>query len=159
VPPFVYRTPVRFADIDHAGIVYYPRFFHYFHLAFEELFRDRMGPRAYVELLDHHRTGFPAVRAEADYQAPLRFGDTAEIEVSVTRVGTSSIGFRYRVYRAAEPDHPGAAERRLCATGATVCAVVDLDRFRAVPVPPAVAAMLADLVEDPPAIDSPTRDR
>ena len=51
MPPFVFSTPVRFADVDHAGIVYYPRFFHYFHLAFEELFRSRMGPRAYVELL------------------------------------------------------------------------------------------------------------
>ena len=39
---FVYATPVRFADVDHAGIVYYPRFFHLFHLAFEELWRARV---------------------------------------------------------------------------------------------------------------------
>ena len=63
--PFVFTTPVRFADVDHAGIVYYPRFFHYFHLAFEELFRQRIGARAYVDLLDKDRVGFPAVRAEA----------------------------------------------------------------------------------------------
>ena len=52
MPPFSHTFPVRFADVDHAGIVYYPRFFHYFHAAFEEFFRRRMGGRAYVDLLD-----------------------------------------------------------------------------------------------------------
>jgi len=141
VPPFVYVTPVRFADVDHAGIVYYPRFFHYFHLAFEELFRARMGPRAYVELLDRDRVGFPAVRAEADYVAPLAFGDSAEIELTVERLGRSSITFRYQVWRGEEEARP----RILCANGKVVCAVVDLSVFKSVPVPERVAALLADL--------------
>lgn len=139
---FTFSTPVRFADIDHAGIVYYPRFFHYFHLAFEELWRARMGPRAYVELLDRDRIGFPAVRAECDYKAPLKFGDTAEIELSIARMGGKSITFHYRVFRAAE----GAAPRVLAAEGSVVSAVVDLARFVAVPVPERVASMLADLI-------------
>ena len=140
--PFVFSTPVRFADVDHAGIVYYPRFFHYFHLAFEELFRVRLGARAYVDLLDHDRVGFPAVRAEADYQAPLAFGDTAEIELTVERLGRSSITFAYAVWRAAEPGR----ERVRCATGKVVAAVVDLSAFKSVPVPERIVALLADLV-------------
>lgn len=147
MPPFVFTLPVRFADVDHAGIVYYPRFFHYFHLAFEELFRARMGPRAYVDLLDRERVGFPAVHAEADYRAPLRFGDTAQVELSVARLGASSITFGYRVVRAAE-DAAGAHPARpaeLCAVGQVVCAVVDLAAFKATAVPPAIAALLADL--------------
>jgi 4-hydroxybenzoyl-CoA thioesterase len=143
VPPFTFATPIRFADVDHAGIVYYPRFFHFFHLAFEELFRQRMGARAYVNLLDERRVGFPAVRAEADYKSPLRFGDTAEIEVTVSRLGGRSITFRYRVWRAAEPDLP----RALAAEGLVVCAVTDLTRFVAVAIPDDVATLLADLVE------------
>jgi 4-hydroxybenzoyl-CoA thioesterase len=134
---FVCSIPVRFADVDHAGIVYYPRFFHYFHVAFEELFRVRMGPRAYVELLDRDRVGFPAVHAEADYKAPLRFGDTAEVAVSVARLGATSITFRYRVRR----------DEVECAVGTVVCAVVDLDAFAARPVPPAIRDLVADLVE------------
>lgn len=141
--PFTYSTPVRFADVDHAGIVYYPRYFHFFHLTFEELFRSRLGARAYVTLLDEDRIGFPAVHAEADYRGPLKFGDTAEIELSVERFGTSSITFRYRVYRAADD----VAARALCAEGKTVCAVVDLSRFQAVPIPTAIAALFADLLE------------
>ena len=139
---FRYATPVRFADVDHAGIVYYPRFFHYFHLAFEELWRARIGPQAYSEIIDRDRIGFPAVRAECDFKAPLRFGDTAEIDVTIPRLGTKSITFRYRVFRAAD-----ARPRTLCAEGSVVCAVVDLAKFAAVAIPEHVADMLRDLVE------------
>ena len=34
------EVPVRFAEIDRAGIVYYPRWFHYLHVAFEEFCAD-----------------------------------------------------------------------------------------------------------------------
>ncbi len=148
---FTYATPVRFSDVDHAGIVYYPRFFHLFHVAFEELWRARIGARAYADLLDRDRVGFPAVRAECDYKAPLRFGDTAEIEVSVSKLGDKSITFHYRVYRAAEGGTTARVTddlpRQLCADGAVVCAVVDLERFVAMPVPERVRIMLSDLVE------------
>jgi 4-hydroxybenzoyl-CoA thioesterase len=136
---FVYRTPIRFSDVDHAGIVYYPRFFHFFHLAFEELWRQRMGARAYVELLDQRHIGFPAVRAEADYQQPLRFGDEADIELTIARLGGKSITFRYRVWRV-DP-------RALACEGKVVCAVTDLTRFAAIPVPDDIRALLGDLVE------------
>jgi 4-hydroxybenzoyl-CoA thioesterase len=136
---FRYSQPVRFADVDHAGIVYYPRFFHYFHVAFEELWRARVGPAAYSEIIDKDRIGFPAVRAECDFKAPLKFGDTAEIEVTIPRLGTKSITFRYRIFR--------SADRVLCAEGQVVCAVVDLAKFVAVAIPADVAAMLHDLVE------------
>ena len=139
---FTFATPVRFADVDHAGIVYYPRFFHMFHLAFEELWRQRIGPRAYSELIDRDRVGFPAVRAECDFKGPLKFGDTAEIVVTVARLGAKSITFRYRVYRAADE-----RERTIAAEGTVVCAVVDLAKFVAIAVPERIATLLADLVE------------
>lgn len=140
---FTYATPVRFADVDHAGIVYYPRFFHYFHLAFEELWRQRIGPRAYSELLDKDRVGFPAVRAECDFKGPLRFGDTAEIVLSIAKLGTKSITFRYRVFRGADDGR----ERSLAAEGSVICAVVDLAAFVAITVPERVVTLLQDLVE------------
>jgi len=135
---FTYALPVRFADVDHAGIVYYPRFFHYFHVAFEELWRARIGPTAYSELLDRDRVGFPAVRAECDFKSPLRFGDTAEITVTIPKLGERSITFRYTVHR--------SAGHVACAEGQVICAVVDLARFVSVPVPERVRDMLADLV-------------
>jgi 4-hydroxybenzoyl-CoA thioesterase len=140
---FSYATPVRFSDVDHAGIVYYPRFFHLFHLAFEELWRARLGAHAYRDLLDRDHVGFPAVRAECDFRGPLRFGDTAEIELSVARLGGKSLTFRYRVFRAAD----GSGPRTLAAEGLVVSAVVDLAKFVAIAVPDRVTALLADLVE------------
>ena len=122
---FSYPTPVRFADVDHAGIVYYPRFFHLFHIAFEELWRARIGPKAYSDIIDRDRIGFPAVKAECEFKSPLKFGDTAEIEVSIPRLGAKSITFRYRVFRAGDP-------RVLAAEGQVICAVDDLAKFVAV---------------------------
>lgn len=147
--PFTFTTPVRFADIDHAGIVYFPRFFHFFHLAFEEMWRERLGARAYVSLLDDDRLGFPAVRAECDYRAPLRFGDLAEIELRVLRLGRTSVTFCYRVYKAAEgvEGEEGATPRLLVAEGQTVSAIVDLERFAAVEPPEKVRALLAALID------------
>lgn len=139
MPAFLYQTPVRFADVDHAGIVYYPRYFHLFHVAFEELWRARVGATAYRELIDRDRVGFPAVRAECDFRAPLRFGDTAEIGVSIARLGTSSITFRYQIAR--------AEDQTRCADGLVVCAVVDLARFVAVAIPERVREMLTPYVE------------
>ena len=136
---FSFSTPVRFADVDHAGIVYYPRFFHYFHVAFEELWRARIGPKAYSDIIDNQRIGFPAVRAECDFKAPLKFGDTAEIEVSIPRLGAKSITFRYRIFR--------SGDRALCAEGQVITAVVDLAKFVAVAIPEHVTDMLKDLVE------------
>ena len=139
---FVWQFPVRFADIDHAGIVYYPRFLHYFHVGFEELWRARLGARAYSELLDRDRVGFPAVRAECDYRSPLRFGDTAEIEITIPRLGTKSITFGYTIARVDER----AAGHVLCAEGRVTCAVVDLARFAAIEVPERIRDLLRDLV-------------
>jgi 4-hydroxybenzoyl-CoA thioesterase len=147
MPPFVYAMPVRFSDIDHAGIVYFPRFFHFFHVAFEEMWRARLGARAYVSLLDDDRLGFPAVRAECDYRSPLRFGDLAEIELRVIRLGRTSVTFGYRVYKAAETGPEGESPRVLAAEGQTVSAIVDLSRFAAVEPPEKVRALLAALVD------------
>lgn len=140
--PFVHRMPVRFADVDHAGIVYYPVFFHYFHVAFEAFFRDRMGARSYVKLLDERHVGFPAVRTECSYTAPLKFGDTIDIAMNVSRLGSKSATFVYRVYRAADDKYKEAMQ---CAQGSTICAVVDLERFRAIAIPDDLRVLFEDI--------------
>ena len=140
---FVYRMPVRFADIDHAGIVYYPVFFHYFHETFEEFFRDRLGGEAYVKLLDEDRVGFPAVASSCDYKAPLKFGELVEIEMRATRIGTKSITFGYKAYRIRESE-PG---RVLAADGQVTCAVVDLAEFSAQPIPERLRPLFEGIAE------------
>ena len=145
MPPFTVSVPVRFDDVDHAGIVYYPRFFHYFHVAFEEFFRMRMGPGAYLDLISRRMIGFPAVHAECDYKAPLRFGDVCRVELAIEKLGERSIRFRYRAVREEGPSGPAA----LAAEGAVVCAVTDLANFRAVAVPEDLRHLFLELASEP----------
>ncbi len=139
---FNYRIPVRFSDVDHAGLVYHPVFFDYFHMALEELFRERVGPRGYVEMLDEDRIGLPAVRSECDFRLPVRFGDTIEIEMSVTKLGRSSVEFLYRVFLPVDGD---LDQRSLAAEGSNVCVTVDLEAFRAVAIPDKLRRVFRDL--------------
>jgi 4-hydroxybenzoyl-CoA thioesterase len=97
------QLKVRFADIDNAGIVYYPRFLHYFHVALEEFFPAELGVD-YAELVRGHGIGFPTVHLETDFAKPLRFGDNIEVEVRVRKIGVSSLTWGYRVFRRGEPE-------------------------------------------------------
>ena len=84
---------VRFGDEDHAQIVYYPRFFHFFHCAFEDFFDEQGFP--YRDCLDVDRVGWPAVHAEADFKKPVRFGEIVRATVTVMRIGEKSATFHY----------------------------------------------------------------
>lgn len=138
---FIHPFVVRFADVDHAKIVYYPVFYHYFHVAFEELFRQRMGAEAYVDLLDKEKIGFPAVHSECDYSSPLRFAESAETAITLKRLGTKSVTLDYQVSRLS------GEERVLAARGAVTCAVVDLVAFRAVEIPKQLRSLFLELSE------------
>jgi 4-hydroxybenzoyl-CoA thioesterase len=128
-----YRTsvPVRFGDVDHAGIVFYPKFFIYFHEAFEEFFTD--AGIAYPKLIGERRLGFPTVHIETDYKKPLRYGDSLDIELSVPRLGTRSATFRYHCYRHSDGQHACTAE--------ITCACIDMNTFRSVDIPADIRAL------------------
>jgi len=143
--PFVYQFPVRFSDVDHAGIVYYPRFLHFFHVVFEEFFRDRMGPKSYVDVLDKKRIGFPSVSCECQYRSPLKFGDSVQGEMSVSKLGDKSITFAYKIYRL---EGENEDQKILSAEGSNVCAVVDLVEFRAISMPDWLRGTLTPICEE-----------
>jgi 4-hydroxybenzoyl-CoA thioesterase len=124
--PFTTRITVRFGDCDPAGLVYYPVLFHYCHVAMEEFFAARCGVE-YARLVSGGRVGFPTVNARAEFFEPLVYGDVAEAEVWVSRVGRTSVTFEYRLRR--------AADGRLCASATLVQVYMDLDERRAVSVP------------------------
>jgi len=119
---FKTRTTVRFADIDPAGVVYYPRFLHYCHTAMEDFF-DRALALPYPKLTVEHRLGFPAVHLDVDFRSPLRYGDTAEISVGIARLGKTSVDWRYDLVRLG--DGALSAEIRV------VTACLDFETFRA----------------------------
>ena len=106
------EIPVRFGDIDHARVVYYPRFFHMFHRAFERWFDEALGI-SYPEVVQ--RVGFPSVHVETDFRKTLSYGESARITIEVVKVGSKSLTLKYTLHRV--PDGELSAE----ATITTVC--------------------------------------
>lgn len=92
----VHRHRVRFGDCDPAGIVYFPRYFDWFHQAMETWFDDALGI-PYADCITTQRLGFPTVHTEADYLAPCALGDDLGIELTVGKIGNASVELLYRV--------------------------------------------------------------
>ena len=101
--PFRTQLTVRFGDIDEAGFVYYPRLVHYFHVAMEEFFAHILGVE-YPSFIAEHRLGLPTAHLEVDFHRPLHYGDHLEIEVTIDKVGNTSIGWCYRIFRPDETE-------------------------------------------------------
>ena len=123
-----YCTPleITFGDVDSAGIVYYPRYGHYFHVAMERFFREALD-FPYPRLLDQERIGLPTVRLETDYLKPLRYGDEATIEVSLESLGSSSVVWLFKILT---QTHEAAT------TGRVVTVALDIDLFEKTEIPP-----------------------
>jgi 4-hydroxybenzoyl-CoA thioesterase len=135
----VVEIPVRFGHVDQARIVYYPHLFHFGHVAMEQTFRDALGI-SYPDLIAKERRGFPAVRIETDFMETVGYDETLKIAVSVTRVGTTSVTWRFDATRSSD------GERAFRTVVTTVC--VDMDTFRPTPVPDRLRAPLAALTPD-----------
>ena len=128
----IYERPVRFEDVDAAGIVFFARYFNYGHEAMEAFFAALDG--GYVGLVMGRRIGLPAVHVESDYRAPLRYGDTARIAIRVAHVGNRSFTLRY--------DFTRAADGLAIATLHHVVTTADMDAMRSIPIPDDVRAVL-----------------
>ncbi|MCJ7747529.1 MAG: acyl-CoA thioesterase [Desulfobacterales bacterium] len=124
-----FRTQIKvcFADIDNAGIVYYPRFLHYFHLAMEEFFAGELG-MDYADVLHKSNLSFPTVHLECDFRRRLRYGDRIDIEVKVIHIGQTSITWGYKGYRAGD-------EGGIVVEGSNVTVCVKTDSFEKIDIP------------------------
>lgn len=93
------KLRVRYGECDSQGVVFNAHFLAYFDIAITELFRAAFG--SYQAMVDR---GVDFVVAEAGlrYRQPARFDDELRIEVTVTRLGTTSITTGHRVLRDGE---------------------------------------------------------
>ncbi|RMG47162.1 MAG: acyl-CoA thioesterase [Acidobacteria bacterium] len=90
--------PVRLQDVDAGGVVFFPRYLEAFNDAMAALL-ERCGH----PLPDLVKSGLllPVVRAEAQYLAPLRFGERAAVAVVGVHCGRAGrLALGYRVERA-----------------------------------------------------------
>lgn len=90
-----HRVTVRFAAVDAAGIVFYPRYFEMLNEAVEEYFAQLGVPFRAMHV--DRRIAVPTVKLESEFVAPSRLGDELDFDLAVARVGTSSAEFDIRV--------------------------------------------------------------
>lgn len=129
-------VPVRFGHVDPAGIVYFPRIFDYIHDVFEDVWDVHVGER-YYHLLMNERIGFPTVRSEVEFRAPLRFGDRPVVSVTCVRLGRASLELRY-MFRIGDRVH---VEARMT----TVC--TDLEAMKSRPIDERFRARFEEILE------------
>lgn len=126
------RRPVRFQDVDAAGTIFFPRVYEYFSDVYLDLLRaaglDVPGSLARRE------SAAPLVHSEADYLAPLRFGDEVVVEVVLARVGATSTAYAHRIRH---------IDGSVAVIGQTVHVWVNGKTFEPVSVPDALRGYLA----------------
>lgn len=93
---FTTTTSVRFAQVDPAGIVFYPRYFEMLNAAVEDWFAQRIGV-SFATLHLTRRIGVPTVKLESVFKAPSELGDVLEIKLTPKRVGRSSCTLAFSI--------------------------------------------------------------
>lgn len=131
---------VHWADTDAAGVVWHGHFFRWFESVEEELYRALGRPRH--ALLHELGILMPRVEVHARFRSPARPDELLEIGIAVSELSARRIGFTFDVR-----EH---GTGRFLAEGGYRLAVVDLQTFKGVPVP----AALADLLMRVPALAS-----
>ena len=112
---FTTRSKVRFAHVDAAGIVFYPRYFEMLNGAVEDWFAEGLG----VDFAELHLTrglGVPTVSLDSRFAVPSRLGDELDITIEVKSVGRCSCAVAYTV--------ACGDEVRMTAEGVLVCMIL-----------------------------------
>lgn len=134
--PFETSTKVRFAHVDGASIVFYPRYFEMLNGAVEDWFAQALGADFHAMHVERD-IGVPTVQISAEFLAPSTLGEDLTIIITPERIGRSSCAYSV-VFSA-------AGQVRLRATGTLVC--MNLTTQKSVPWPEDIRArMEQDLV-------------
>ena len=128
---FSTEVEIHWADVDPAGVVYFPHFFRFFSIA-EAAFYRSFGPTM-LELENALGIHLPRVDAHCRYIKPVRFGEILQIEFSVAHVGSKTIKYQFDVKRTQE----------LVAQGHLVVVSVTQSDFKSTPLPERLREMLA----------------
>jgi 4-hydroxybenzoyl-CoA thioesterase len=134
--PFSVEIPIRFADVDAAGIVYYPRLLDICHQAFEEMFQQ-LGPTPYHLWTGDLGLGFPTRELEAEFMAPVMYAEPIQMDVATSDLGRTSVCFHF-VGQQAGAD----GESRVCFEASVTKVCCTIDGMRPIEIPDDVREVL-----------------
>ena len=126
--------PVQWADVDIAGIMYFPTYWRFAEYAEMEMFRE-LGFN-YATVFEDLDFWLPRVHAEAEYHAPALMGDWLKMRTYVEKVGASSIRWKTVIFN----ERTGEASAQMSLT----VAAMDRVTKKSKPLPPAIRNALLD---------------
>jgi len=90
-----YPIELRYADTDQLGIIYFAN-----HLIYADEAVTKFLKSVGVDIATLEKTGFTTVvaHAEINFEKPLRYGEICEVDISLEKLGNTSISFIFRVY-------------------------------------------------------------
>ena len=91
---FTTTRKVEWGDCDPAGIIYYPRYYHFMDGAFQD-FAASCGFSQRSLREEHGLIGTPLVDTGCRFLSPLTYGDTATVALTVEHIGASSLRLSY----------------------------------------------------------------
>jgi 4-hydroxybenzoyl-CoA thioesterase len=89
---FTTERKIRFSHCDPAGIVYFVNFFDMVSGAVEDWFSEAFGFDAHSTFI-RSRVGFPIVNTSCEFFRPCHLGDRLKLELTIAKLGRSSIEF------------------------------------------------------------------
>ncbi|MBJ24299.1 MAG: hypothetical protein CMB64_06475 [Euryarchaeota archaeon] len=127
-----YSRRIDFPMVDLAGIVYYPVYWDLAHRFFELSWEEICGIN-YPKILQELKIGFPAVKNECEFISPLKYGDTVNCKLLISKVGKKSCTWEYEFCN---------QNNKIVwkATVVTVC--VNMDTFESIEIPSNLAECL-----------------
>ncbi len=128
----VFKTKriLHFGDCDISGTAYFPSYLNILNGVNEEFWEHIGFP--WHKMIWEERWGTPTVHISCDFSAPSLFGEELEFDLTIRRVGRSSVTVHHEI--------SCGAQRRWSST--QVLAASDLDKHTSIPWPDAVRAEL-----------------
>jgi 4-hydroxybenzoyl-CoA thioesterase len=93
--PFKTRRMLNFGDCDISGTAYFPSYLNILNGVNEEFWRDLGFP--WHKIIWEERWGTPTVHISSDFSSPSFFGEELEFEITVLRVGRSSVTLHHEI--------------------------------------------------------------
>ena len=132
--PFRTTRLVEFQETDAAGIVHFGTFFSWMEQAEHEMLRG-LGLSVMMKD-DGGKISWPRVHASCDFQSPLHFEDTVEIEIRVDNIGDKNVDYHFHF----------TCQGRAIAEGkmvAVCCRVERGEPLRSISIPPWIVEKLS----------------
>jgi acyl-CoA thioester hydrolase len=129
---FEVRFQTYWADVDAAGIVYFPHFFRFVEQAEEELFRASGNERQ--PLIQKYGVWMPRVEAFSKFSKPIRHGAAIRVRLHPQIQGKKTIRYNFEIV----DDRTSES----LAAGYVTVVCVDAAHFKSTPIPDAIRSVI-----------------